>query len=188
MGGVMYVGIWSWLDSAELRAALRTYGSELAPIVYLDFPCLDIPDRFREYRGDPQLDGEPPPLDVMAAMYQHPSEPWKVRDSMLRERGWRPGSSEDEWRRELADRNIRADAAALERQRLTAEANAHEERAYREAWLKEQREIQKGWAKWMRWWEKDRQMAEAYRHRHQAADGDDRTWLLEFPRSRAWRG
>jgi hypothetical protein len=105
INGVMHVGIWSWLDDMSLRAALAVFASDQAPVIYLDFPNVAIPDRFRQYRGDPRLDCEPPPAQVVAAMYAHPKEPWKIRDRLLERMNWRPpGTSKQEWCRILATR------------------------------------------------------------------------------------
>jgi hypothetical protein len=92
--GVMHAGVWSWLDGPELRTALAALGSAEAPILYLDGPGVE--DRYKEYKGDPALEREPPPLAVIEAMYQHPDEPWKVREQMLVETGWSHQNDEPE--------------------------------------------------------------------------------------------
>ena len=76
--GQLVIGIWSDLDSIEIRYALELFGSGDAPVRYLDGP--GIPDRFRLRR----VAGEPVPLDVLHEMERSP-EPWKVRDRMLKE-------------------------------------------------------------------------------------------------------
>ena len=57
---------------------------------------------FRKYSGNPGLvsrkmsimarraDGEPVPMTVLAAIEQHPVDPWNVRDRMLGEMDWCP--------------------------------------------------------------------------------------------------
>lgn len=76
------VGVWSDLDGPEVRAALRTSGSGGMPVRYLD--GAGVPARFKARH----VDGEPVPINVLAAMEQHQAEPWKVRDRMLSEMGW----------------------------------------------------------------------------------------------------
>jgi hypothetical protein len=49
-----------------------------------------VPMRYK-VRG---VDGEPVPRNVLAAMEQHPAEPWKVRDRMMNEMGWRQETNE----------------------------------------------------------------------------------------------
>src|SRR5262249_39601601 len=77
------IGIWSDLDGPEIRAALRALGSDRLPVRYLD--GADIPERYRRRRGE----GVPVPMNVLAEMDRHPAEPWKVRDRVLAEMGWR---------------------------------------------------------------------------------------------------
>jgi hypothetical protein len=76
------VGIWSDLDSAEVRAALRVFGSDVLPVWYLD--ARSIQARFKLRRAE----GEPVSLDVLREMERHPDEPWKIRDRLLSELGW----------------------------------------------------------------------------------------------------
>ena len=76
------IGVWSDLDGPEVRAALRTFGSDRLPVRYLD--GAGVPMRYKLRR----VEGEPVPMNVLAAMEQHPAEPWKVRDRMLSEMGW----------------------------------------------------------------------------------------------------
>jgi hypothetical protein len=83
--GVDYVGIWSDLYGAEVRAALRVCGSGNLPVVYLDG---DVPMRYKLRR----VPGEPVPANVLAAMEQEPHQPWAVRDRILKEMGWSPDS------------------------------------------------------------------------------------------------
>ena len=76
------IGVWSDLDGPEVRVAIRTLGSDGMPIRYLD--GAGVPMRYKARR----VDGEPVPMNVLAAMERHPVEPWKVRDLMLSEMGW----------------------------------------------------------------------------------------------------
>lgn len=71
------IGVWSDLDGPEVGAALRTFGSDRLPVRYLD--GAGVPMRYKARR----VDGEPVPMNVLAAMEQHPADPWKVRDRML---------------------------------------------------------------------------------------------------------
>jgi hypothetical protein len=66
----------------EVRAALRSFGSDGLPIRYLD--RAGIPMRYKSRR----VEGEPVPMSVLAEMERHPADPWKVRDRMLKETGW----------------------------------------------------------------------------------------------------
>ncbi len=76
------IGVWSDLDVEEVRAALRTFGSDRLPFRYLD--GAGVPVRYKVRR----VDGEPVPMNVLAEMERHPAEPWKVRDRRLNEMGW----------------------------------------------------------------------------------------------------
>jgi hypothetical protein len=80
---VLTVGVWSDLDSPQIRAALRRVGSDRLPLRYLDGG--GIPEQYK-FRG---VEGEPVPTNVLVEMAKHPKEPWKVRDRMLTEMGWR---------------------------------------------------------------------------------------------------
>lgn len=79
------IGVWSDFDGPEVRAALRVFGSENLPVGYLD--GAGIPAKYKIRR----VEREPVPMSVLAAMEQCPEEPWKVRDRMLSEMGWRAG-------------------------------------------------------------------------------------------------
>jgi len=99
------IGVWSDLDGPEVRAALRTFGSDALPVRYLD--GAGVPMRFKARR----VDGEPVPMSVLAEMEQRQADlmeapdpmatsdpskgrpieheyPWTVRDRMLNELGW----------------------------------------------------------------------------------------------------
>jgi hypothetical protein len=78
------VGVWSDLDSAELRAAIRVFHPDGVPSIrYLDS---DVPMKYKSRR----VPGAPVPPDVLHAMEQNPEVPWEIRDRLLREMGWRP--------------------------------------------------------------------------------------------------
>ena len=82
LDGGATIGVWSDMDGPEVRAALRTFGSDRLPLRYLD--GAGVPMRYKVRR----VDGEPVPMNVLAEMERHPAEPWKVRDRMLNEMGW----------------------------------------------------------------------------------------------------
>ena len=71
------IGVWSDLDGAEVRAALRTCGSGGLPVRYLD--GADVPLRYKLRR----VGGEPVPINVLREMERHPADPWNIRDRML---------------------------------------------------------------------------------------------------------
>ena len=75
------IGLWSDLDGPEVRAALRTFGSDRLPVRYLD--GAGVPMRYKLRR----VKGEPVPMNVLAEMERNPAEPWMVRDRMLNELG-----------------------------------------------------------------------------------------------------
>lgn len=82
LSGVTTIGVWSDLDGPKIRAALRTFGTDQLPIVYLD--GFGIPMRYKTRR----VEGEPVPMNVLSEMERHQAEPWKIRDGMLSEMGW----------------------------------------------------------------------------------------------------
>jgi hypothetical protein len=73
------VGIWSDLDSPDVRAAVETLGMEAWPVKYLDEP--EIPARYKLR----QIAGKPVPASVLLQMIRATSEPWARRDIMLAE-------------------------------------------------------------------------------------------------------
>lgn len=87
LDGCMSVGVWSDLDGPEVRAALAVFGSGRLPVRYLD--GAGVPMRYKARR----VKGEPVPMAVLAEMERHAVEPWKVRDRMLNEMGWRSKGS-----------------------------------------------------------------------------------------------
>ena|SRR5215471_410023 len=86
LDGVMTIGIWSSLDSPGLRAALRVFRSEQAPVCYLDAPNVPIPNKYKVYPGSPENGPQHIPWKVVQAMYARPDEPWRIRDQMVMER------------------------------------------------------------------------------------------------------
>ncbi len=76
------IGVWIDLDGPEIRAALRTLGMGGLPVRYLDGD--GVPMRYKVRR----VEGDPVPMNVLAEMELHPTEPWNVRDRMLNEMGW----------------------------------------------------------------------------------------------------
>jgi len=83
LDGVPTIGVWSDLDGSEIRAALRTLGSDRLCVRYLD--GAGIPMHYKARR----VEGEPVPMNVLNEMERQPEEPWNVRDRMLKELGWR---------------------------------------------------------------------------------------------------
>ena len=67
------IGVWSDLDSPEIRAALRTLGMDHLQVSYLD--GAGIPLRYKVR----QVGGEPVAMSVLARMKMHSTEPWKAR-------------------------------------------------------------------------------------------------------------
>lgn len=82
LSGQLKVGIWSDLDSPEVREALRTLGLAALSVVYLDDPEVPLEYHIRT------VPGESVPLDVLEKMKQS-TKPWEVRDRLLAEMGWR---------------------------------------------------------------------------------------------------
>ena len=74
--GAVIIGIWSDLDSPEIRAALRVLDADRLPVRYLD--GAGIPSRYKLRR----VKGEPVPMTVLVEMERHP---WDVRDRMRTE-------------------------------------------------------------------------------------------------------
>jgi hypothetical protein len=110
------IGLWSDLDGPEVRAALRTFGSDGLPVRYLD--GAGVPMRFKVRR----VEGEPVPTNVLAEMERQPAEPWKVRDRMLKEMGWRPkGIPWAEWKAAALNRLFQEQGATGKAGRITAE-------------------------------------------------------------------
>ena len=82
LDGGATIGVWSDLDGPEVRAALRTFGSDRLPLRYLD--GAGVPMRYKVR----WVEGEAVPMNMLAEMERHPAEPWKARDRMLNEMGW----------------------------------------------------------------------------------------------------
>jgi len=120
------IGVWSDLDGPEVRAALRTFGSDGMPVRYLD--GAGVPMRYKVRR----VDGEPVPMSVLAAMEQHPAEPWKVRDRMLNEMGWcLNGVPWAEWKAAGLNRLFQEQGVTGKPGRITAATVRHGERKTR---------------------------------------------------------
>lgn len=96
------IGLWSDWDGPEVRAALRTFGSDRLPVRYLD--GAGVPERFKLRR----VPGEPVPANVLVEMERNPAEPWTVRDRLLKEMGWCPNAAKDvlwaEWKAQMLNR------------------------------------------------------------------------------------
>jgi hypothetical protein len=73
LDGKFTIGVWSDLDGAKIRAALRTLGMDRLPVRYLD--GAGIPLRYKLRR----VEGEPIPMSVLAQMERHSGESWEVR-------------------------------------------------------------------------------------------------------------
>jgi hypothetical protein len=159
INGQMTVGIWSDLDSAELRRALQLSGSGDLPVRYLDAP--GVPDRFklRSMPGDPVVE------EVRIEMERHPEAPWEIRDRMLERMAWHRNPKL--WRlSEPAPYNVSPGAV---------------EPYDQEAFLERQYRIAHAWALWMRWRAKDPAQADHFRLTHQDENGSDLKWLLHVP-------
>jgi hypothetical protein len=76
--GYEATGIWSDLDGPEVRSAIRTLGRGDLPVLYLDSP--GCPDHYKVRR----VPGETIPLSILTAMEAAASEPWRVRDELLK--------------------------------------------------------------------------------------------------------
>jgi hypothetical protein len=140
------IGVWSDLDGPEVRAALRTFGSDALPVRYLD--GAGVPMRFKARR----VDGEPVPMSVLAEMEQRQADlmeapdpmatsdpskgrpieheyPWTVRDRMLNELGWcSKGTPWAEWKAAALNRVFRKQGATGKSGRITAATVRHGER------------------------------------------------------------
>jgi hypothetical protein len=120
--GVDYIGVWSDTDSAEVRAALRTYGNGHLPVKYLDGDGIPMKYKLRK------VPGEPVPANVLAAMEHEPNQPWAVRDRMLKEMGWSPnGMSWAEWKAQSLDELFRTQGVTGKPGEITARTVRHGE-------------------------------------------------------------
>jgi hypothetical protein len=70
LDGQFTIGVWSDLDSAKIRVALRTLDMDHLPVRYLD--GAGIPPRYRLRR----VEGEPVPMSVLAEMERHSAGFW----------------------------------------------------------------------------------------------------------------
>ena len=143
-GGVT-IGVWSDLDGPEVRAALRTFGSDGLPVRYLD--GAGIPMRYKLRRAE----GEPVPMNVLAEMERRQGpdlmegrdpmrdsrpmegpDPWKVRDRMLNEMGWcSNGIARAEWKAAALNRLSHEQGTTGRPGRITAATVRHGEQKTR---------------------------------------------------------
>jgi hypothetical protein len=70
LDGQFTIGVWSDLDGAKIRVALRTLDMDHLPVRYLDGS--GIPPRYRLRR----VEGEPVPMSVLAEMERHSAGFW----------------------------------------------------------------------------------------------------------------
>jgi hypothetical protein len=71
-------------------------------------------------------------MNVLAEMERHPDEPWKVRDRMLQEMGWRStATSWAEWKAAALNRLFEEQGATRRPGRITAATVLHGERKRR---------------------------------------------------------
>src|SRR5262249_8740090 len=70
------IGLWSDLDGPEIRAALRTFGSDRLPLRYLD--GASVPVRYKVRR----VAGEPVPMNVVADMERRQRDLMEASDLM----------------------------------------------------------------------------------------------------------
>jgi hypothetical protein len=79
------IGLWSDLDSPDIRDALRTVDLARIPVAYLDGSNIPVKYKTRTVAG------EPVPLSVLAEMERHINDhPWRVRDRLLKAIDWTP--------------------------------------------------------------------------------------------------
>jgi hypothetical protein len=68
-------------------------------------------------------------MNVLAAMEQHPAEPWKIRGRMLNETGWcSKGTQWAEWKGAALNRLFQEHGATGKPGRITAATVRHDER------------------------------------------------------------
>ena len=79
VAGETTVAIWSNIDSASIRGALKVVGWDSLKVKYLDSPA--VPIRYKVSN----LDGDPVPLEVLAEMEAADDQPWEVRDRLMRQ-------------------------------------------------------------------------------------------------------
>lgn len=109
------IGVWADLDGPEVRAALRWLALDHLPLRYLDGG--GVPMRYKARR----VEGEPVPMNVLAEMERHPTEPWKVRDRMLSEMDWcSKGIPRAEWKAAELNRLFREQGTTRKPGRITA--------------------------------------------------------------------
>jgi hypothetical protein len=77
VGPAVYIGLWSDLDSPQLRSTIRTLGWDEYSVMYLD--SSGVPPRYKVRR----VAGDCVPLHVLRAMEADQTTPWVTRDRML---------------------------------------------------------------------------------------------------------
>jgi hypothetical protein len=123
LDGVTTIGIWSDLDGPEARKALRVFGSDGLPVRYLDGAA--VPMRYKLRR----VEGEPVPQSVLLEMERSLREPWKVRDRLLQEMGWRSkANSWAEWKAAKLNRLFQEQGVTGRPGRITAATVLHGEK------------------------------------------------------------
>ena len=80
LDGQFTIGVWSDLDGAKIRAALRTLDMDHLSVRYLDGAGIPLWYKLR------RVEGEPVPMSVLAEMGRHSAEPRKVRGGLSRVR------------------------------------------------------------------------------------------------------
>lgn len=176
---VMTVGIWSDLDSKELRWALAMFGSGDTPWLYLDGP--GTPERYK-LRAVP---GDPVDPDILALMLSDKEKPWETRDLALKRR--KEAKSGDGWMALQRKRIFEENAAEREkkcagmdvfaRERLAIEAEEAARKPDEER-KRELRIVQKNWKMYERWRREQPEEALAWRERHKDRNHMD-NWLRD---------
>ena len=123
LDGVTSIGVWSDLQAPEIRAALRTLGSERLPVRYLDGAGIPMQYKLR------RVNGEPVPMSMLVEMEQQAGEPWKVRDGLPNEMGWRSkGVPWAQWKAAMLNRLFLEQGTSGQPGRITAATVRHGER------------------------------------------------------------
>jgi hypothetical protein len=197
------VGLWSDLDSVEVRAALGACGLDQFPVKYLDDPL--TPDWYKLRQVYP--DQDPVPLNVLEAMNRGSGRPWAARDDNLKEMGLSIGMLGDGAHEGWGDQAVcdagngnrdrvkegfgpgdknkktwryRRDTRIFRRDRSrpgdSDEWQKRERRQHVEFWER-QHQIQRGWTLYIRWRSWCPDVAEEYQRVHDDGTGD---WLVEI--------
>ena len=119
--GEVTIGIWSDLDSPEIRAALRVLESDRLPVRYLDGAGVPMQFKLRA------VEGEAVPSPVLTEMERHPMDPWVIRDWMLKEMGWCGNgiASSAEWKAAMLNRLFKERGTTGQPGGITAETVLH---------------------------------------------------------------